>query len=124
FALQSGIDHRILAAMAHHAVAISSRLSLYSARRQSARRATPLSQSNGDDAARRTLARGGLEFSGMGRPARTLSLRQSFVAGVAQIFKDAVRAGTRASSILGDDIPCRRVRMGFLPCQNHGCGMA
>ena len=45
-ALQGGLDHRILAALAHHAVALPARLPLHSARRQPARRTAPLSQSD------------------------------------------------------------------------------
>ena len=60
---KADLDHRFLAALAHHAVALPARLSLHSARRQPARRAAPLSQLAGDDAARRALARRRLEFS-------------------------------------------------------------
>ena len=59
-AVQGGVDHRILAALAHHAVALPARLPLHSARRQPARRTAPLSQSHADDAAGRALARRGL----------------------------------------------------------------
>ncbi len=79
-ALQGRLDHRFLAALAHHAVALPARLSLHSARRQPARRAAPLSEFAGDDAARRALARRRLEFSGVGRPARALS-RVSIISG-------------------------------------------
>ena len=59
-ALQGGLDHRILAALAHHAVALPARLPLHSAWRQPARRTAPLSQSHADHAAGRALARRGL----------------------------------------------------------------
>src|SRR5713226_2713194 len=79
-ALSGDVDHRILAALARHAVALPARLSLHSARRQPAWRTATLCQFAGDDAVRRALAWRGLEFFDLGRPARHLSRHQSSLA--------------------------------------------
>src|SRR3977135_554726 len=65
FALSGHLDHRILAALAHHAVSLPARLPLRSARRQPARRTAPLSEFAGDNAAWRALAWRRLEFPGL-----------------------------------------------------------
>ena len=61
--------HRFLAALAHDAVALPARLSLYPARRQPPRPAGATS-TDAHHAARRPLARRGLDVRRLGRPAR------------------------------------------------------
>ncbi len=68
---------RILAALAHLAVALPARLSLHSARRQPARLSSPQHQPVRDDGARRPLARRRLHFHHLGRAARVVPDRQS-----------------------------------------------
>src|SRR5712672_1793580 len=118
-AVPGHFDHRILAALAHHVVTLPARLPLHSARRQSARRTAALRQFAGDDAARRALARRGLEFSGLGWPARYLSLHQSSLARLArwQSGRIANRTGGERR-LLGDHLLCRRARLGVLPRPN------
>ena len=77
FALQSHQHHRFLAALAHDAVAVPARLSLHPARRQPAWPHPALCQSDDHDAARRPLARRGLDFCHLGSFAWRLSLHQS-----------------------------------------------
>ena len=77
FAVQGRQHHRFLAALAHDAVALPARLSLYSARRQPARRDAALCQPDDHDGARRPVARRGLDLCRLGRAARRLSLHQS-----------------------------------------------
>ncbi len=69
--------HRLLAALAHDAVAVPARLSLYPARRQPPRPGTALRQSDDHDGAWRPLARRGLDVRRVGYAAWRLSLHQS-----------------------------------------------
>src|SRR6266550_3346878 len=124
-ALSGDLDHRILAALAHHAVALPARLPLYSARGQPARRAAALSELVGDDAARRALAWRGLEFPDLGRPARHLSQHQSSLARLAR--RQTGGPHDRADSErlwLGRHLLRRRDRLGVLSRQDGGGGMA
>ena len=61
-ALQGRLDHRLLAPLAHHAVALPARLPLHPARRQPQGQAAPLRQPHGHHAARRPLARRRLDL--------------------------------------------------------------
>ena len=66
----------LLAALAHDAVALAARLPLHPARRQPRRAAADLPQPDAHDAARRPLARRGLDVRGLGRhPRQALSRR-------------------------------------------------
>ena len=116
------VDHRVLAALAHHAVALFARLSLHSPWRQPARRAAALYQLSGDDAARRTLAWCCLEFCHLGRPARHLSLHQSSVARLARRPRAAIDAGEKF--FVGSHVLRRGDRLGLLPRQDGGGRMA
>jgi len=69
--------HRFLAPLAYDVVAISPRLSLYPAWRQPARHRAALCQPDDHHGAWWPLARSGLDFRRVGRPARGVSLRQS-----------------------------------------------
>src|SRR6185437_477532 len=59
--------HRFLAALAHFALALAPRLSLYSTWRQPPRASAHVSQSDADNAARRAVARRQLELCCLGR---------------------------------------------------------
>ena len=84
--------HRFLAALAHDAVAVPARLSLHPARRQPPRPGAALRQSDDHHAARRALARRGLDVRGLGRAARRLSLHQSRLEQLrARTFRRALR---------------------------------
>ena len=72
-ALQGGQHHRLLAPLAHHAVALPARLPLHPARRQPARRRRAATSTCDHDAARRPVARRRLDLRGLGRAARRLS---------------------------------------------------
>ena len=72
-AVSFGQRHRILAALAHDAFAMVARLRLHLARRQSERRNPHLSESNGDHASRRIVARRKLEFRDLGRLSRRVA---------------------------------------------------
>src|ERR1700738_233991 len=124
-ALSGTFDRRILAVLAHHAVALPARLSLHSARRQPAWRTAPLHQFAGDDAARGAVARRGLEFSHLGRPAWRLSRHQSSLARMAR--RRCARLASRTGgegTMLGAHVLCRRCRLGFLSRQDDGGGVA
>ncbi len=79
-ALQGGQHHRILAAVAHLAIHIPARLSLYPAWRQSAWRNAALHQYLHHDAAWRLMARRELDIRDLGRVAWHLSHHQPCVA--------------------------------------------
>ena len=79
-ALQVALADRLLAALAHDAVALPARLSLCAARRQPARAAAPLHQPARHHGDRRPVARRKLEFRGLGRDPRHRPRRQSSVA--------------------------------------------
>ena len=71
------IDHRFLAALAHHASTLPARLPLHPARRKPRAAAAPLRQSDGHDAAVRPVARRSVDLRGLGRLARACSLRRT-----------------------------------------------
>src|SRR6185295_9949767 len=73
FTLQGEKHHRLLASLAHNAVAVPARLSLRAARRQPTRQWAPLCESRDYDASRRTVARSVVDVRRMGRPPRCLS---------------------------------------------------
>ena len=75
--LQGHQHYRFLAALAHDAVPVPARLSLYSAGRQPARPDLALCQPDDHDAARRLVAWRSLDICGVGRTARRVSLHQS-----------------------------------------------
>ena len=86
---------RFLAALAHHLVELAARLSLHSAGRQPARAGAHLHRADGDDAARRPVARRGLDLRRLGRPARPLPGGRALAAGRAS---PAGSPGPRRSS--------------------------
>ena len=89
--------HRFLAALAHHAVAVPARLPLHSARRQphGAARAT---STCGHDAARRAVARRGLDLRRLGRVAwRSISASTTPGTGLGPVAGRRQRAAGAAS---------------------------
>ena len=66
-AVSSDERHRLLAPLAHHALDLAARLSLYPARRQPSRACCDLAQPDADDAARRPLARRAVDLRCLGR---------------------------------------------------------
>ena len=77
FALPGDEHHRLLAPLAHDAVAVPARLSLHPARGKPVRLVAALCEPDDHDAARRPLARRRLDLCCLGRVARALPLRQS-----------------------------------------------
>ncbi len=69
-AISFGEHHRVLAPLAYDAFALAARLHIYIVGRQPARRTADVSQPVTDDAARRLVARGELEFCDLGRISR------------------------------------------------------
>ena len=105
---------RLLAALAHDAVAVPARLSLHPARRQPPRPYPALCQSHDHHAARRPLARRGLDVCRVGRAARRLSLYQSRLEPFCSQGAAALSATGRSRGN-GPDISGRCHRLGFLP---------
>src|SRR5690348_9680127 len=66
--------------MAHDAIEILAAVSLYPTWRQPSWRARPLSQHNDYDVARRTVARGGVEFRAVGWDSRRANRREPCLA--------------------------------------------
>jgi len=114
-ALQGDVHRRFLAALAHDAVAIPARLSLYSARRQPPWPYPALHQSHGHHAARWSLARRGMDLCCVGRAAWRLSLHQSRLEPVRPCGPVTLRASGRHRGN-GRDVSRRRRRLGLLPC--------
>ena len=105
--------HRVLAALAHDLVALPARLSLYPARRQPAR-APPLSQSLPHHAARRVVARRGLDLRRLGRAARGLSRGEPCLARAAPASRPRARSIWAARTLPRDrpDLRCDDPRPG------------
>ena len=82
-------------------------------------RVAALRQSDDHDAARRALARRGLDFRGLGRAAWRLSLHQSRLEQFRAEGRAALRAGRRCRGVRAD-LSCRRRRLGVLPRRQHG----
>ena len=88
-----------------------------------ARPRAPLRQSDAHDAARRALARRGLDFCHLGRAARRLSLRQSRFQRAGAECSEVARA-PNARRRGRADISRRRCGLGLLPCRTGRLGHA
>ncbi len=86
------VDHGLLAALAHDALALAARLPLHPARREPRRDAPHVSQPDADDAHRRPLARGRLDVRRLGRDPRERARRRALVARAARVRRAAVDA--------------------------------
>ena len=118
---------RFLATLAHHAVGVAARLRLHPARRQPARRGAHLLRADGDDAARRPVARRELDVRGLGRPARTVPVGRTHAARalrrLAAARPGAVRAGAADLCAGQRDLgvlPRRQLRRGVVAAARHG----
>ena len=99
---------RVLAALAHHAVALAARLPLHPARRQPRRPLADAAQPDAHDAARRPVARRGLDVRAVGRAARRRCCASS--------TSPASGAWTRPRvAALGRRLPPRRARLDPVP---------
>src|SRR6202023_1634841 len=94
--------HRFLAALAHDAVAVSARLSLYPARRQQARRRAALREPDDHDGAWRALAWRGLDICDLGDAARRVSLHQPRLEQLWTRGRAALRAGGKYRGVHSD----------------------
>ncbi len=118
FALQIHQHCRVLAALAHHPVALFARLFVFRPWRQSAWPGAALSEPAHNDAFGRPVARGQLDVHRVGSAARRLPDDQPRLArhrrAVAGI--DGVQALAVGRCLRSDiDVPRRRRRLGFLP---------
>src|ERR1019366_10243026 len=113
--------HRFLAALAHDAVAVPARLSLYPARRQPAWRRAALPEPDDHDAARRPLAWRRLDLRRLGRAAWRLSLRQSRLEQFWTPNWVPFRTCGEYCRVHPDVFVGRR-RLGVLPRRQHGLG--
>src|SRR5262249_10655314 len=110
--------HRVLAALAYDAIALLARLSLHSARRQSAWSNPQVREPAHHDAARRPLAWSGLDVRYLGRFARALSCNQPRLAWLSAMVRicdmaiEMVEPRARGRS----HIRRRELRLGFFPC--------
>ena len=110
--------HRILAALAHHAVALPARLSLHSAGRQPAGQGAPIHQSDNHHDAWRVVARGVLEFRSMGCAARSLSRHQSRLADDLSAGEGAPWRARHRVAQWNADLHSRDRRLGAVPRQH------
>ena len=103
---------RILAALAHLAVELAARLSVHTARRQPARQAEDLPQPDADDAARRHLARRGVEIRDVGGAARR---RPRGRADARTVARDAAGEPAGAPRLGAGRVPFRVPGLDLLP---------
>ena len=106
---------RLLAPLAHDALALPARLPLHPARRQPQGQVQDLPQPVPDDAARRPLARRGVDVRALGRVPRRRARRSS--------TRSRTQWETRLEvAALGDHVPPRRLRLDPVPRAEPGPG--